>query len=41
VSVLVCRADHAQERAYLDQLAAALKLDPAIARDIESAVAAA
>jgi uncharacterized membrane protein YebE (DUF533 family) len=41
VSVLVCRADHAQERAYLDALAGALKLDPAVAREIESAVAAA
>jgi uncharacterized membrane protein YebE (DUF533 family) len=41
VSVMVCGADHAEERAYLDRLAGALGLAPALAAEIERSVAAA
>jgi uncharacterized membrane protein YebE (DUF533 family) len=41
LSVMVCGADHAEERAYLDRLAAAMSLDPVVAAEIERSVATA
>ncbi|WP_018631878.1 tellurite resistance TerB family protein [Neomegalonema perideroedes] len=39
LSALVVEVDHPAERLYLNDLAAALKLDPELAREIESATA--
>jgi uncharacterized membrane protein YebE (DUF533 family) len=40
VSATICRADHPMERAWLDALAGALRLEPAVAREIEAQTSA-